>query len=142
MSIFYEIEFAKYILPYQNDNYKGCSSKEKWNNFYAKINEYIGDGLNPLHNIVAIGITDYLSIDNYKKVLQDRRLPDSVKLIVPNVELRIMPLAKKSPVNIHCIFNPEKIDILENTFFANLKIEKKDQKNKVEKIQNIEKEDY
>ena len=107
----------------KNDNYKGCSSKEKWNNFYAKINEYIGDGLNPLHNIVAIGITDYLSIDNYKKVLQDRRLPDSVKLIVPNVELRIMPLAKKSPVNIHCIFNPEKIDILENTFFANLKIE-------------------
>ena len=34
------------------------------------------------------------------------------------------------------------VDITKKIGFANLKIEKKDQKNKVEKIQNIEKEDY
>ena len=36
----------------------------------------------------------------------------------------------------------EMVDITKKIGFANLKIEKKDQKNKVEKIQDIEKEDY
>lgn len=107
----------------KNDQYMGGSLEEKWDNFYKKIDEYVGDGSNPFHDIAAIGITDYLSIDNYKKVLRDNRLPSSIKLVIPNVEFRIKILAKVSPVNLHCLFNPEIVEILESCFFSNLKIE-------------------
>ena len=85
----------------KNDNYTGSSLEEKWDNFYDKIKTYVGDGHNPLHDIAVIGVTDYLSIDNYKKVLRDNRLPPSIKLVIPNVELRIMAMARHSPVNFH-----------------------------------------
>jgi len=49
----------------KNDQYTGSTLKEKWDSFYNAINQYIGDGTDSIHNIVAIGITDYLSIDNY-----------------------------------------------------------------------------
>ncbi|MCQ5209794.1 hypothetical protein [Megasphaera massiliensis] len=108
----------------KNDNYTGSSLEEKWDNFYDKIKTYVGDGHNPLHDIAVIGVTDYLSIDNYKKVLRDNRLPPSIKLVIPNVELRIMAMARHSPVNFHCLFNPDIVEILDSNFFSNLKFEK------------------
>lgn len=105
----------------KNDRYEGSTLDEKWDNFYASISAYIKDGDNPLNNIAVIGITDYLSIDNYLKVVNDKRLPESVKLILPNVELRMTPISKKEPTNIHCIFDPEIVDTLESRFFSNLK---------------------
>ena len=70
--------------------------------------------------IEVIGITDYLSIDNYLKVVAEKRIPETVSLILPNVELRMVPFAKSSPINIHCIFDPEIVDGLEGRFFSKL----------------------
>lgn len=64
----------------KNDQYAGNSLDEKWDNFYNAIREYIGDGTDINKNIEVLGITDYNSIDNYKKVISDNRLPDSVIL--------------------------------------------------------------
>ena len=105
----------------KNDQYEGKTVDEKWDNFYNTIVDYIGDGTDPLKKIEVIGITDYLSIDNYNKVMTDGRLPDSIKLVLPNVELRMVPYAKKAPVNIHCIFDPDYADDLESRFFSKLK---------------------
>lgn len=104
----------------KNDCFEGKTSEEKWNNFYNTIDRYIGDGSEKEKSIAAIGVTDYLSIDNYKKIVNDNRLNKNIKLVLPNVELRLIPLAKKTPVNIHCIFNPEIANEIEDRFFANL----------------------
>ncbi|WP_373131767.1 TrlF family AAA-like ATPase [Clostridium sp. M62/1] len=105
------------------DQYTGKTTDEKWDNFYTSIADYIGNGSDPLRSICAIAITDYLSIDNYLKVCADKRLPDSVKLVFPNVELRMTPIASDSPINIHCLFDPSIVGELEGRFFANLKFE-------------------
>lgn len=107
----------------KQDHYKGETPSEKWDNFYTTIANYIGDGTDPMHSICAIAITDYLSIDNFLKVCSDKRLPDSIKLVMPNVELRMKPVASDSPINIHCIFDPSIAGELESRFFANLKFE-------------------
>lgn len=107
----------------KEDQYTGSTVNEKWDNFYTSIADYIGDGSDPLHSICAIAITDYLSIDNYLKVCEDKRLPNSVKFVFPNVELRMAPIASDSPINIHCLFDPSIVGELEGRFFANLKFE-------------------
>lgn len=101
----------------KNNQYIGTTTAEKWDNFYKAIDDYIGDGSDPVKNIAVIGITDYLSIENYLKVKKENRLPKTVKLILPNVELRIMPPSRNEPVNMHCIFNPEFVYNLEDRFF-------------------------
>lgn len=105
----------------KNDCFEGHNNDEKWNKFYDDILNYIGDGSNPQKNIVAIGITDYLSIKNYEKVLRDGKLERKIPFIFPNVELRITPVATESPINIHCIFNPTIANQLESRFFGKLK---------------------
>lgn len=105
----------------KNDNFDGASYDEKWNKYYEDIHTYIGTGEDPLKNIAVIAITDYLSIDNYKKVVADKRLPDSVKLVLPNVEMRIQPIANDSPINIHFLFNPDIIESVEDRFFSRIK---------------------
>lgn len=110
----------------KEDHYEGNGPDEKWGNFYRTINDYIGDATDPLKTICAIAITDYLSIDNYIKVRNDDCLPKCVKLLLPNVELRMKPIARDSPINIHCIFSPEIADEIEQRFFAKLKFEYKD----------------
>lgn len=110
----------------KNDQFQGSTIEEKWENFYNSITNYIGDGSDPLKAIKVIGITDYVSIKNYQRVLNDKRLPESVCLILPNVELRIKPYAKNAPVNIHCIFDPsiaKDAKVLEDRFFNNLKFD-------------------
>jgi len=78
----------------KNDQYQGETVEKKWDKYYKDINDYIGDGTDPLKNIAVLGITDYMSIENYKKVIKDDRLPKSVKMVIPNVEMRIAPIAK------------------------------------------------
>ena len=106
----------------KNDQYTGSTVEEKWDNFYTDISNYIGDGNNIDKNIAVVGITDYLSIDNYRKVITNQqKIPSTVKLILPNVEMRIQPIAQDSPINIHFIFNPDIIDDLESRFFSQIK---------------------
>lgn len=104
----------------KNDQYSGTCLEDKWNQFYQTIADYIGDGSDPMKSVAVIGITDYLSVDNCKKVMHDRRLPDTVQLVLPNVEMRMAPIARQTPINIHCIFSPELIDELETRFFSKL----------------------
>lgn len=86
------------------------------------------------NKIAVIGITDYFSIDNYKRVLafidnigNQTNFTDEEKiqvkniLILPNVELRMMPSTNSgSLVNIHCIFNPKYVCSLDNDFFSSI----------------------
>lgn len=104
----------------KNDNYTGSSIEEKWNTFYKNIAAYIGDGNDIARNVVALGITDYLSVENYKKVVIDNRLPATVKLLLPNVEMRMYPLSKKGGINIHFLFDPAIVDDLDDRFFSQL----------------------
>jgi len=104
----------------KNDNFTGYTVEDKWNNFYNSITEYIGDGTNATSSIAVVGITDYLSIDNYKKVKADNRLPESVLWVLPNVEMRMQPIANDSPINIHFLFDPVIENSLESRFFSQL----------------------
>lgn len=87
------------------------------------------------HKIVAIGITDYFSIDNYLRVKsfvdgigyqeefssqEQLRIADI--FILPNVELRVVPVTDSGRlVNLHCIFNPSFADRLAEEFFTEIK---------------------
>lgn len=93
------------------------------------------------NQIEAIGITDYFSIDRYKDALKyvaeietktDEN--DGGKLftdpeiefiknifLFPNVELRMLPATDKGRlINIHCLFNPDYVEHLENDFFGHI----------------------
>jgi len=88
-------------------------------------------------NIKAIGITDYFTIDNYRKAIEyvslirgktdgtgtksfseDEIIFVEDIFIFPNVELRMMPSTGAGKlINIHCIFNPDYVSELDNDFF-------------------------
>lgn len=93
------------------------------------------------NQIEAIGITDYLSIDRYKDALKyisqiDTRIDkdngtktftepeiEFIKniFLFPNVELRMLPATDRGRlINIHCLFNPDYVEHLENDFFGHI----------------------
>ena len=103
----------------RQDNFTGLNPEEKWKNFYKSISEYNEKASN---KITVIGITDYVSIENYIKVINERdKLPESIKLILPNVEIRMTPRSKIHGINIHFIFNPSIVYGLNDRFFSRLK---------------------
>lgn len=64
--------------------------------------------------IEAIAVTDYYVTDTYEELLKHKttgRLPD-VKLLCPNIELRLDVAAKSGFVNIHLLVSPEDADHL------------------------------
>lgn len=68
------------------------------------------------NDIAVIGITDYMSIDGYEKALASKtdavspRL-GSVALLVPNIELRVLPATKDSKaLNVHLLIDPTAAD--------------------------------
>ena len=88
--------------------------------------------------IYAIGITDYFSIDGYKKIRKEY-LENEEKLlqlftseeitkikniaIFPNVEFRLDTMVNRSRVNYHVIFSDKvKIDDIEDNFLRNIDI--------------------
>lgn len=115
----------------KNDQFTSDSTESFFELFFKKAIE---------HNIKAIGITDYFSIDNYRKAINyvalvESKLKDDgsnifnvsevifIKniFIFPNVELRMMPSTGIGKlINIHCIFNPEYVSQLENDFFGSI----------------------
>lgn len=104
----------------KNDCFTGENPDEKWTRFYSDIKDYVGDGSDDSKNISVIGITDYLSINNYRKVIHDNKLPCSISLVLPNIEMRMQPPASDSPINIHFLFNPAIETSIEDRFFAKL----------------------
>jgi hypothetical protein len=114
----------------KNDSFTGATDSSKtpdekaqikWDNFFASISSYIGDGSDQTKAIAAIGITDYFSIENYKTVIANDELMALIPLVLPNVELRILPAATKTSINLHCIFNPAlSPTVIEDRFLAKL----------------------
>lgn len=86
------------------------------------------------NNVEAIWITDYFSINNYKKVKDFVSWIDSENsfsylekekikkiFLLPNVELRMLPVTDNTRlVNIHCLFNPDYENDLDNDFFSTI----------------------
>ena len=92
------------------------SGEEKWEEYISKLEAN--------KEIAVLGITDYLSTDNYlilKKKQDEGRLVG--KTLIPNVELRILPVTQKdTPINIHVLFDPElPIETINREFFQCLK---------------------
>jgi hypothetical protein len=70
------------------------------------------EGLAP--KVEAIAVTDYYVTDTYEELLKHKaagRLPD-VKLVFPNIELRLDVAAKSGVVNVHLLVSPEDPDHL------------------------------
>lgn len=76
---------------------------------FGSWEEYV-DGLEAQSEVVALGITDYLSIRNYKQLLDEKhkgRLAN-VALLFPNIEFRISPATKNGKgINIHLLVSPD-----------------------------------
>ncbi|MGB8478778.1 MAG: AAA family ATPase [Acidobacteriaceae bacterium] len=72
--------------------------------------------LNALENeteICAIGVTDYLSIEGYKRLMKERqhRSFGSISLLVPNIEFRITPQTDRGhAINLHLLIDPTRAD--------------------------------
>lgn len=97
----------------KNDQYG--NSEEIWEQYIEALEKT---------DIAVFGITDYFSINNYLKVKEYQRQGRlQGKFILPNVEMRLLPVTGKgTPVNIHAIFNPD-LDVvdIEREFFRQLK---------------------
>jgi energy-coupling factor transporter ATP-binding protein EcfA2 len=95
-----------------NTQFPGRTEEEKWQNFYTKLRSIAG--------FSVIGITDYFSIEGYRKVVAEAGLTN-FNLILPNVELRILPATDSDrPINLHVIFNPSVVGDLDSKFFSSL----------------------
>jgi len=101
----------------------------------AEREQYSGDiwekyicELEKIEDISVIGITDYFTIDGYKKILDYRktgRLKNS-DLILPNIELRLDVLSGKDNkrLNFHIIFSNEvQPEVIEEDFLHSLEFQ-------------------
>ena len=80
---------------------------DPWGNYLTVL-----EGLVP--KIEAIGVTDYYVTDTYEEVVRQQgssSLPD-VKLVFPNIEIRLDVAAKSGFVNVHLLVSPEDPDHL------------------------------
>ena len=80
---------------------------DPWGTYLAKLE-------NTTPKVKAIAVTDYYVTDTYEEFLKHRdtgRLP-GVKLLFPNIELRLDVAAKSGFVNIHLLVSPEDPDHL------------------------------
>ena len=109
----------------KNDQFKSKTFDEFCVTFFQKAIE------NEIH---VIAVTDYFSIDNYKKIKnyvedidtktdfseEEKKYIKNIYLI-PNVELRMLPVTdRKKLINIHCLFSPQYVNSLENSFFTSI----------------------
>jgi hypothetical protein len=101
----------------KNDHFDGQDLVEKWERYVNTINSLD-------HEISVIGITDYFSIENYfkfKMLVDHEDIKCKFDMIIPNIELRILPVTSSStPINLHCIFNPTLDNEVEDRFLSKL----------------------
>lgn len=82
-----------------NDQFKGGNA---WTDYLTAL-----ETASP--KIEAVGVTDYYVTDTYEEVLQQHsagRLPN-VRLIFPNIEVRLDVAARSGFVNLHLLVSPE-----------------------------------
>lgn len=98
-----------------NNQFDGINDDEKWEKYLEKLES--------LTDISVIGLTDYFSIEGYKKVKEykDAGNLNNIECLLPNVEIRIIPVTSTdSPINLHIIFSPEIVEDLDSKFFSSL----------------------
>jgi energy-coupling factor transporter ATP-binding protein EcfA2 len=98
-----------------NNQFEGDTQADKWSNYFEAL-EAAGD-------FGGIGVTDYFSVDGYRKVkaFKDAGHLGKIELILPNIELRIVPVTDRNhPINIHLLVNPSVVDELDDALFSNL----------------------
>ena len=98
-----------------NNNFIGTDIDDKWQNYF--------DRLKTLSDIDVLGITDYFSLEGYKKVYEFKENGelDNVHCILPNIELRILPVTDSStPINLHLIIDPGLVTRIDSLLFNNL----------------------
>ena len=82
-----------------NDGAKRKDQGDIWEKYIEELEK--------ISNVSVIGITDYFTIDGYKKVLEYRRKKGRLSnfdLILPNIEFRLHTItAKVKRLNIHLI---------------------------------------
>src|SRR5580693_571242 len=82
-----------------NDQFGGSNP---WETYLTTLEE-----LKP--PVEALGVTDYYVTDTYEEVVRQKsagRLPD-VKLIFPNIEVRLDIAARRGFVNLHLLVSPD-----------------------------------
>lgn len=80
----------------RNTNYKGTED-EAWKSFFEALER---------EEVVAAGITDYFSVDGYRKAVAKKEALGSGVLLLPNIELRIGQKNKDDEfLNIHVLFS-------------------------------------
>jgi len=100
-----------------NNQFAGATLDEKWEAYLSSL-EAVAD-------VPVFGITDYFSIAGYTHLKAQKdagRLPN-IELLIPNVELRILPVTDDNrAINLHVLFDPdpEVIENLDTYFFQNL----------------------
>ena len=75
---------------------------------YGTWTEYV-DRLRAEKAVVVVGVTDYLSIHNYKKLRNEQAAKPlgSIALLIPNIEFRLGPkTAHGHAINIHLLIDP------------------------------------
>lgn len=104
----------------KNDHFDGTNLTEKWKKFIDTIN-------NSKEEIAVIGITDYFCLENYfkfKEFVDSKAITKSFELVIPNVEIRVLPVTGSStPINLHCLFNPNIDREIETRFLSKLKFD-------------------
>jgi len=104
----------------KNDQYEGTNLNEKWEKYIVAINNHFTTS-NDSNRVHLVGITDYLSIDNYFHFISLKKDLSKPLEVIPNVELRITPVTGSgTPINIHCLFNPAHDSSIQNRFFSKL----------------------
>jgi hypothetical protein len=92
--------------------------------------EFSGDwdsyiqSLEDLTDVSVIGITDYYSVDGFKKILKRREEGriSNIDLVIPNIELRLDKTTNRGkPINIHILFDPAlELSLIEDYFLSEL----------------------
>jgi len=131
-------------FKFTNEEEKGKYQNNLWEKYIDKL-EKISD-------VSVIGITDYFSIEGYKKVLEYREKGSlqNFDLILPNIEFRLDKfVADRRRLNYHVIFSDEiDADRIESEFLEELHIktpggeQRKLTKKNIEEIGRILKEQH
>ena len=110
---------------------------------YPNIWDYYVDQLEKIKNVTVLGITDYFTIEGYKKVLEYKNLGrlNNFDLIIPNIEFRLPLLTEKGKkLEIHILFNNEvSIRDIEDNFLFELHFQDGKNETRTINVENIKK---
>jgi len=100
-----------------NNQFGDPDDDETWEKYISEVERITSE-----KGIVAVGFTDYFTIEGYKKVLQfkERGRLENV-LAFPNIEFRLNVSVNERRLNIHVLFSPDvKPERVEENFLHDL----------------------